>query len=489
MRFFGYVMSTQYGKNVFDTLADWGWPVRRSDWSRVPAEAQRLLSDVKQAEAAVRRGNAPEAEADLTGMLASAPDGWIAARMRYALLVARMQQGRLEGLDDAKRQLGIVDRFQVLGPFHARGQTAYVVYPCEVKIDQTGEKRVRYGIESAKWKPAKVRPDGYVDLRQQGYGYPERACAFALAYVNVDRPIQARVWLGSDDGHTLYVNGELAEKRATGRTFRFDDDFSDVELRPGWNRLLLKVHNGAGQWGFLMRVTLRNGDPIPGAKFSADDLEKEVAPFVAPTMRPFPLAADEFRSLSRSRWIATVGKFDTQNGLLRPQGTAKLGLWQRFVVDPDKPKDGPANIMWLKNDDLARADSLELELVVKAPGPGKLPAKFGVTIDGENENDAQSGHTFVFSDASDRKTKMIRCQWYRYDQMLFLQMGAEIEPAEEYTFTLRRIGRKWWVKVNGVPVFDEVDAPRLPAFGFGLMTWGKGPEFESLKLNRLEPAK
>ena len=159
------------------------------------------------------------------------------------------------------------------------------------------------------------------------------------------------------------------------------------------------------------------------------------------------------------------------------------------MVDPDKPKDGPANIMWLKNDDLARADSLELELVVKAPGAGKLPAKFGFTIDGENENDAQSGHTFVFSDASDRKTKMIRCQWYRYDHLLFLQLGAEIKPAEEYTVTLRRIGRKWWVNVNGVPIFEEVDAPRLPAFGFGLMTWEKGPEFESLKLNRLEPAK
>ncbi|UCE87588.1 MAG: hypothetical protein JSU66_07715, partial [Deltaproteobacteria bacterium] len=279
MRFFGYVMSTQYGKGVFDTLADWGWPVRRSDWSRVPPEAQRLLSDVKQAETMVRRGQAPAAEATLREMLASAPDGWIAARMRYALLLARMQQGQLDGIEEAKRQLGIIDAYQVLGPFHSRRQNVYVVYPCEVRIDQSGEKRVRYGIESATWKAANVRPDGYVDLRQQGFGYPEHACAFALAYVQVDRPLAARVWLGSDDGHTLYVNGELAEKRATGRAFRFDDDFADIGLRPGWNRLLLKVHNSTGQWGFLMRVTLRNGDPIPGARFSADDLENEVARF------------------------------------------------------------------------------------------------------------------------------------------------------------------------------------------------------------------
>ena len=58
--------------------------------------------------------------------------------------------------------------------------------------------------------------------------------------------------------------------------------------------------------------------------------------------------SDEFRGFSKSRWFVPVGKFDTQNGRLRPQGSAKLGLWQRFVVDPDKPKDGPANIAWLR---------------------------------------------------------------------------------------------------------------------------------------------
>jgi hypothetical protein len=131
---------------------------------------------------------------------------------------------------------------------------------------------------------------------------------------------------------------------------------------------------------------------------------------------------------------------------------------------------------------LSRTDSLEVELVVAASAKDGLPAKFGMTIDGENEDDAQSGHTFVL-DADDGK---LRCHWYRYDQLLYLQPGAEVKAAPEYRLRLRRLGRKWWLWVNDAPLFEEVDAPRLPASGVGLLAWGKGPDFESFRLSRLE---
>jgi hypothetical protein len=168
--------------------------------------------------------------------------------------------------------------------------------------------------------------------------------------------------------------------------------------------------------------------------------------------------------------------------MLRPRGTAKTGLWERFRVDPDHPKDGPANIVWLLDPELPRADSFDLEVVVSAQGKDALPAKFGLSVDGENEDDAQSGHTFVI-DADEGK---LRCHWYRYDQLLYLQPGADVKPAEEYRVRLRRIGRKWWLSANDVPLFDEVDAPRLPASGFGVLAWGAAPAFASLKLARIE---
>jgi hypothetical protein len=285
----------------------------------------------------------------------------------------------------------------------------------------------------------------------------------------------------SDDGHALWVNGELIEKRGGSRRLRFDDDFGDVELRRGWNRVMIKVHNTSGNWEFLARITDREGEPLFGVQFSNDDHEAAIEPFDPGKPKTSVLVQDEFKSLSSSRWTVTVGKFDTQNGRLRPRGTAKVGLWQRFKVDPDKPKDGPANIAWTKAPGLAAAESLQAELVL--PGNGKsLPGKFGLTIDGENENDGQSGHTLVVSSSGDKMT----CHWYRYDRLLYLQPGIKVKPAESYRVVLRRIGSKWWLTVNGVALFERVDAPRLPAFGVGILTWGRGPDIESFRLLRIE---
>jgi hypothetical protein len=310
-----------------------------------------------------------------------------------------------------------------------------------------------------------------VDLKKQGWGYFKNACAFAVAYVHSDVRRPARVWIGSDDGHAVWVNGKLGEKRPTTRGFTFDDDFCDVELVPGWNRVLVKVHNGAGEWGFLARITDPAGRPLD-LRASTENHERKPR---EPKRSWSQLVGDEFKSLNKRRWRQAVGKFDTQNSRLRALGTAKLGLWQRFVVDPDKPKDGPANIAWLREPELARTDDLRIELEVVAP-----VAKFGVTVDGENENDGQSGHTLVFEPHKEK----LKCSWYRYDRMLYLNEGEKYEPGEVVRLEIERVGTKWTVKANGAVLFDGVDAPRLPAAGIGLLTWGKTPQFEALRIWR-----
>ncbi|MCK6458378.1 MAG: hypothetical protein L6Q95_00615 [Planctomycetes bacterium] len=482
MRYFGYLLAGEYGKDALEQLGEWGWPVSRGDFARVPGEADGLLSDAKRADFLVDR-DAAQAEATARYVLDSGATGAVAARARFALLRVAVLRGDDAEAGTRRRELGIVDSFLLLGPYHARGRTAHVVLPPEVRVDPT--KPLTVGSETATWKPGKVEPTGYVNLRDQGFAYPENACAFALAYVHAEAAAPVRVWTGSDDGHTLYLNGELLEKRATSRGFRFDDDFADGQLRAGWNRLLLKVHNGDGAWGFLVRVTDRDGKPIPGLRATAEDREQAVPAAAAQRTKAVPIVADDYKGLAPARWRTTVGSFDTQNGMLRPRGTAKTGLWERFRVDPDHPKDGPANIVWLLDPELARADSFDLELVVAGQAKDALPAKFGLTVDGENENDAQSGHTFVI-DVDDGK---LRCHWYRYDQLLYLQPGAEVKPAEAYRVRLRRIGRKWWLFVNDAALFDEVDAPRLPASGFGILAWGAAPSFDSFRLARIEESR
>ena len=483
MRYFGYLMSVEYGPEAYDTLAQWGWPVSRADQALVPAEAAELLSLVKQGEALLARGIPFEAGTRFRAVLRARPRGHVANRANFGMLQLAIQEGDGSRVDALKTKLGILDRFLVLGPFHASKQTMWVVIPPETNIDLS-QKQVRFLHRTCTWKQAKVTDTGFVNLRNQGFGYPEHACAFALAYLRVDAPVRARFWLGSDDGHSLYVNGELLQREPGSHGFRFDDHFVDADLKAGWNRVLLKVHNGKGPWGFLLRVTRVDGTPIQALEVTSEDREKHVPSDAARPRKKTTIVDDSFKSFRAGRWKTTVGKFDTQNGLLRGKGTRSAGRWSRFVVDPDKPARGPANMAWLVSPVLPRARSFEAEIVVQARKGEQTPGKWAVTIDGENRRDGQSGHTLIFDTAG--KGRQVKCTWYRYDRQHMIQQGVEVKPAPSYAFRIRRVGRKWWISVNDVPIFDGIDTAPLPAFGIGLLTWGTNPAFDSFKLTRLE---
>jgi hypothetical protein len=288
MRYFGYLLATEYGEETLAMLEEWGWPVGPPDFREVPQEAEGLLMAVKRGDFLVGRGEVAAAEDHYREVLEV--EGPLAPRARFGMLRVALARKDAQEAQRLREELGIVSDYWVLGPFHAKKRTAHVVLPPETRIDL--KQPVRFGNETARWKVAKVEPTGYVNLqKKQGFGYPANACAFALTYLHVDGETPARVWLGSDDGHTLYVNGELAEKRATTRRFVFDDDFADVTLRPGWNRILLKVHNGSGAWGFLMRVTDRDGHPLQ-ARFSAKNMEQRVRPYKRPKTKASKLVAD-----------------------------------------------------------------------------------------------------------------------------------------------------------------------------------------------------
>ncbi|MHC4451275.1 MAG: hypothetical protein ACYS0E_14245 [Planctomycetota bacterium] len=476
MRYFGYLMALEYGQSAYDRLASWGWPVSRADHARVPAEAAELLSATKQGEFALRRGLAGQADGMFRAVLAATPEGHLANRARYGQLQLAVQAGDGESVDALKKRLGILDDYLVLGPFHARRQTAWVLMPPEREIDLS-KKQVTFRFGTAQWKRANMQPTGAVDLRKQGYGYPENACAFALCYVRVDSATPARFWIASDDGHALYVNGEIIQREPRSHAFRFDDRYGDAMLHAGWNRVLMKVHNTKGNWGFLLRVTRPDGTPISGLESSVENHEPPAKQ--TPDFKSRDLVNDGFKGFSAGRWKTTVGKFDTRNGLLEPQGNTGAGQWQRFDIDPDKPMRGPANLMWLQSPDLARCDSFEAEITVD-----KI-AKWGVTFDGEDLRDGQSGHTLVFEAADGGKE--VQATWYRYDKQLFRQIGVKLNKAPSYLFRFRRIGRKWWIWVNEEPLFVAVDASRLPAHGFGVMTWGRGPAFDRIRFARLKP--
>ncbi|MEE8107059.1 MAG: hypothetical protein V3T86_16110 [Planctomycetota bacterium] len=475
MRYFGYLLATEYGPGMLEKLEAWGFPVSREDFRAVEAETIRDKNILRVAESEFGQENWKEAEQGFREVLADAGMAAMHSRARHGLLRLALREKKDKDTARLRAELGIVDRYRILGPFHAKGRTADVVLQPETRPPD-----FENGFGTAIWKKAKVGPTGYVDLTRQGYGYPENACAFAVTHAHVAEPTSTRIWLGSDDGHLLQLNGALIDKRPKSHRFRWDDHYYDVKFRAGWNRILLKVHNRRGPWGFMIRLTTPRGNALTGLELSNDAQSidgDEIAPQGGTAER---IVEEAFKGLP-SRWIQTVGKWDTQNSRLRPLGTEKRGLWNRFVVDPDKPASGPANLIWLRHPELVGANDLRVALTVDARTDNRLPARFGITLDGEPGRDVQSGHTLVFRE----RDKKLMCEWYRYDQLLYLQPGLDVPPASAYRIVIQRIGRKWWVTVNGLAVFDRVDAARLPAFAFGLSAWGAEPLFSAVGVHRL----
>jgi len=82
-----------------------------------------------------------------------------------------------------------------------------------------------------------------------------RGNSIAYAFSQIDMPESRSVLfgLGSDDAVKVWLNGALVHENWTSRSVRLDDDIVELKLRKGANRLLVKIQNRGGDWGFVVR--------------------------------------------------------------------------------------------------------------------------------------------------------------------------------------------------------------------------------------------
>jgi len=78
--------------------------------------------------------------------------------------------------------------------------------------------------------------------------------AYAYATVEAEETGPYLMTLGSDEGVCVWVNGKQVHYRLLQRRIREDEDLVPVALAKGPNRLLVKVEQGHGGWGFVLRI-------------------------------------------------------------------------------------------------------------------------------------------------------------------------------------------------------------------------------------------
>ena len=125
------------------------------------------------------------------------------------------------------------------------------VYPPKRKPSRRRATRARTA-PSVGWRTVRADESGYVrldDLIRPN----EQAIVYGLVYVLSPDDRDATLLLGSDDGVRVWINGELVHTNPVYRAAEPDLDLVPVRLKKGWNKVLIKVLQGAGGWGFYVR--------------------------------------------------------------------------------------------------------------------------------------------------------------------------------------------------------------------------------------------
>ena len=110
-------------------------------------------------------------------------------------------------------------------------------------------------------------------------GVGARTVAYAFTWFDAPADQQAELWIGSDEGLRVWINGEIAYDYTRRRTYRDDEIVQDkklpIQLRKGENTLLVKAVQEFADFQFALNICepeadfTIDGDRVDGLKFRA----------------------------------------------------------------------------------------------------------------------------------------------------------------------------------------------------------------------------
>jgi len=199
--------------------------------------------------------------------------------MEYGLARVNSQAGEVEKQTEIYRKMGSPadSTWRLIGPFPIGNHSGFdYEFPPETKIDinvsyQMKNRSIRWSSQTDGYT------DGYMDFTKI---YSENSWSVAYALVYVHSPIErvAQIRLGTDEACKLWLNNKKIWQHYIKNEAMIDRDLITVLLHPGYNKILLKVTNNYGDWGFFFRVTDEGGNGFPDVTFhSYDEVERSFA--------------------------------------------------------------------------------------------------------------------------------------------------------------------------------------------------------------------
>ncbi len=150
------------------------------------------------------------------------------------------------------------------------------------------------------WKRVYNRESfGYVDLAEL-FLPKDFVVAYCLGFIYSPTQNKVRLLMGSDDGLVVWLNNEKILRHDYYRSAVMDEETIPCTLNEGWNKILVKVSQTWGDWGFYFRVADLKGNPEKDIIFSPRPHEEEASVEAARLKHDFELKQHWFRILYAS---------------------------------------------------------------------------------------------------------------------------------------------------------------------------------------------
>jgi hypothetical protein len=99
--------------------------------------------------------------------------------------------------------------------------------------------------------------------------------SYAVTYIYSATNKTVTLFIGSDDGAKVFLNNKQLYRYLGVRIAEPDQAKMDLNLKPGWNKLLIKIENNLGGYAFYARISGRDSTLIINAdQKKPEDLKK-----------------------------------------------------------------------------------------------------------------------------------------------------------------------------------------------------------------------
>ncbi|MFN3698655.1 MAG: DUF3857 domain-containing protein, partial [Dictyoglomus sp.] len=192
----------------------------------------------------------------------------LSSYLEYLYWKTLLSKNQIEEAESFSNLKGFVKDFMFIGPFENVGNSGfYKEFPPEKEISLNKIYKGKTGLEIRWFKPEERSKNGYISL--YNIIYPNQwATAYAMVYFFNPKNQDIYLRIGTTCSYKLFLDDYPIYEIETQRRVIWDQEIFRASLQKGWHKILIKLSNQEGDFGFFLRITDEKGNKIPDLLFS-----------------------------------------------------------------------------------------------------------------------------------------------------------------------------------------------------------------------------